>query len=79
MNTFAGMPIVQDPKCATTVPIFPDKPNTKRRRRRTLGKFGRLTRTEYRVYRIGGILVVHPVAYARLKMASTSSANMLKY
>lgn len=65
-STFAGTKIITSDQAYEMVPIFPDKPRTKRRLRRTRGKFGRLDRMNPLAYRTPFGLVVHPKIYAEL-------------
>lgn len=44
VSTFGGTKITVSADCYEVVPIFPDKPRTKRRLRRARGKFGRTDR-----------------------------------
>lgn len=57
------------------VPIFPDKPRTKRRLRRTKGKFGRTDRMNPLVYKTLYGLVVHPKIYHTLKQQTAKVRN----
>jgi hypothetical protein len=68
MHSFAGMGIVESAECVRRVPIFPDKPSTKRRKRRTLGKFGRLDRPEYFSFMLNArTIVIHPLQAKMLR------------
>ncbi len=66
MNTFGGMPITVSPYATQLEPRFPDKPDTKRRRRRVIGKYGSWETPKPCMYQVGGRLVIHPKAYALL-------------
>lgn len=61
------MKIIQSTEAYKMVSIFPDRPNTKRRRRRILGKYGKLVRMEPQAYKTPFGLVVHPLIYRALK------------
>lgn len=65
--TFGSTKIIVSPHAYTRKPIFPDKPRTKRRNRRTIGKFGSLTYKAPAAYETPAGLVVHPWIYAELK------------
>ena len=67
MNMFEGIKVWVSDAAAETVPIFPDKPATKRRLRRTRGKFGRTHREVPTTYRVAFGLIVHPTIYRELK------------
>jgi hypothetical protein len=66
-QTFGGTKITVSNEAYEMVPIFPDKPRTKRRMRRTRGKFGRLDRINPLAYQTPFGLVVHPKIYDALK------------
>jgi hypothetical protein len=65
-QTFGGMKITVSNEAYKMVPIFPDKPRTKRRMRRTRGKFGRLDRMNPLAYHTSFGLVIHPKLYDAL-------------
>jgi hypothetical protein len=60
---FGSIKITVSNEAYEMVPIFPDKPRTKRRMRRTRGKFGRLDRMNPLAYHTYCGLVVHPKIY----------------
>lgn len=62
-----GMPIYIRDDMTDTVPRFPDKKWTKRRRRRVIGKYGSWTYEKPAAYRVGPAFIVHPKIYAELK------------
>jgi len=64
---FGAQKIVVSVEAYEMVPIFPDKPRTKRRRRRTRGRFGREDRMNPLAFKTPYGLVVHPIIYAQLK------------
>lgn len=70
-----GVRITVSATCFEMVPIFPDKPRTKRRMRRTRGKFGRLDRLNPLAYRTPIGLVVHPLIYDQMKRALASAPH----
>lgn len=70
-STFSGMRITVSEQCYEMVPIFPDKPKTKRRMRRTMGRFGRLDRMNPLAYRTQYGLVMHPILFKRLRAQTT--------
>ena len=67
INLFGGTRVVASEYAYETVPIFPDKPKTKRRMRRTIGRFGSLYRMNPLCYRTPQGLVMHPLLYKKLK------------
>lgn len=69
--TFSGTRVAVSEECYEMVPIFPDKPRTKRRMRRTRGRFGRVERMNPLAYKTPYGLVIHPILYERLKFHST--------
>lgn len=69
-NAFGGMRVTVSDQAYEMVPIFPDKPRTKRRLRRTRGKFGRADRMNPLAYKTPFGMVVHPIIYERLKNQS---------
>lgn len=69
-QTFGGTKVVVSDHAYEMVPIFPDKPRTKRRIRRTRGKYGRTDRMNPLAYQTPFGLVVHPKIYAALKARS---------
>mgnify|MGYP007046953596 CR=1 FL=1 len=64
---FSGTKITVSSECYEMVPIFPDKPRTKRRLRRTRGRFGRTDRLNPLAYQTPFGMVVHPIIYDRIK------------
>lgn len=76
-NAFQGVKITVSEACYEMVPIFPHKPRTKRRLRRTLARFGRLERMNPLAYRTPFGIVMHPVLYDQLKarVATRGSAQ----
>lgn len=70
LSTFYGTRITVSAECYEMVPIFPDKPCTKRRLRRTRGKFGRTDRLNPLAYKTPFGMVVHSIIYDRLKNQS---------
>lgn len=75
--TFRGLPVHVTEGALERVARFPDKKNTKRRRRRVIGKYGSWSVLKPVAYRIGGALVVHPEIYARLKKESRDASTSL--
>ncbi len=69
---FGSAKITVSAECYEMVPVFPDKPRTKRRLRRTRGKFGRSERMNPLAYQTPFGLVVHPSIYEQLKSRSTT-------
>ena len=69
---FGGTKITVSSECYEMVPIFPDKPRTKRRLRRTRGKFGRTDRLNPLAYQTPFGLVVHPSIYEQMNRQSTT-------
>lgn len=67
LGMLGGVKITVSDQCYEMVPIFPDKPRTKRRMRRTRGRFGRLDRMNPLAYKTPFGIVMHPILYARLK------------
>lgn len=67
IGSYAGMPVTVSEHAIETVPRFPDKPNTKRRRRRVIGKFGSWVISRPCAIKIGGTLVMHPVIADRIR------------
>jgi len=67
INTFVGMKITVSHEAYEMVPIFPDKPKTKRRLRRTRGRFGRVDRMNPLAFKTPFGLVMHPILYKKLK------------
>lgn len=61
------MRILVSPHATEERLLFPDKPNTKRRRRRTLGKYGRLSARFPAAFIIAGRTVMHPRIYDELR------------
>ena len=68
---FGSVTVTVSNEAFEMVPIFPDKPNTKRRRRRTLGKYGRTERLNPLAFNTPFGLVVHPILFEKLKEKST--------
>lgn len=68
-QTFAGTRITVSDQAYEMVPLFPDKPKTKRRLRRTRGRFGRTDRMNPLAFKTPYGLVVHPIIYRQLKEA----------
>ena len=67
LSAFAGTKIITSDQACEMVPIFPDKPRTKRRLRRTRGKFGCTDRLNPLAYQTPFGLVVHPQIAAELR------------
>ena len=67
MTAFGRINIVTSEHAYEMVPIFPDKPRTKRRLRRTRARFGRTDRMSQLVYKTPYGFVMHPKLYAELK------------
>ena len=67
LNTLGGTSIYIRDDMTDTVPRFPDKKWTKRRRRRVIGKHGSWTYEKPAAYRVGPALIVHPKIYAEMK------------
>lgn len=76
MNSFNGMPVQISPHATKEVVFFPDKPRTKRRMRRLIGKYGRDRKHVPASYRLGNTLVVHPVIYAKLQQRSSNVGSL---
>lgn len=76
-GTFYGTKILVSAEAYEMVPIFPDKPATKRRQRRTRGKFGRLDRMKPLAYKTPFGLLVHPAIYTRLQCAARTAGQDL--
>lgn len=62
-----GTNVIVSDQAYEIIPIFPDKPRTKRRLRRTRGKFGRTDRMNPLAYKTAYGFVVHPKIYHMLK------------
>lgn len=58
-NSFTGTKIIVSAEAYEMVAIFPDKPRTKRRRRRTMAKFGRLDRMNPLAYNTPHGIIMH--------------------
>jgi hypothetical protein len=67
INAFGGTKIIVSNEAYKMVPIYPDKPRTKRRLRRTLGKYGRTDRMNPMAYDTPHGMIVHPIIYQKLK------------
>lgn len=74
-QTFGGQRIHVSPEAIEVAPRFPDKRNTKRRRRRVIGKYGSWTVTKPCAYQVGAVLVVHPRIYQALKRRHAADAR----
>ncbi len=70
MGTFGGVKVTVSAECYEMVPIFPDKPRTKRRMRRVIGKYGRTDRMNPLAYQTPYGMVMHPIIYEKLKQQS---------
>ena len=70
-----GTTITVSDQCYEMTPIFPDKPRTKRRLRRTRGRFGRLDRLQPMAFQTPYGLVVHPSIYAKLQLQYGASRS----
>lgn len=78
ISHYLGMPITVSIHATEERPIFPDKKNTKRRRRRVVGKFGSWTYRAPAALLFGNQLIAHPQIYhALLKQHSSHSATTL--
>lgn len=67
-GVFGGMKVISSPHAFEMVPIFPDKPKTKRRLRRTRGKYGRTDRANPLCYRTGtNMIIAHPSLVHKLR------------
>lgn len=77
MNRFNGLNIQVSPRATKEIVLFPDKPRTKRRMRRLIGKYGRDRKHVPTSYRIGQTLVFHPVIYADLKRRAWNNGGRL--
>lgn len=75
VSPFAGTQISVSDRCFEMVPIFPDKPRTKRRLRRTRGRFGRLDRLQPLAFQTPYGLVVHPSIYEKLQLQYSASRS----
>ena len=64
---FGGVKIIVSDHAYERVPIFPDRPRTKRRMRRIRGKYGRLDRISPMMIQTLHGTVVHPKIYQKLK------------
>ncbi len=69
-QVLGGTKITVSDQAYEIVPIFPDKPRTKRRMRRTRGKFDRVDRMNPLAYHTPYGMVVHPKIYDALKRQS---------
>jgi hypothetical protein len=69
-RTFGGMQVFVSADATEEVARFPDKPWTKRRRRRVIGKYGGWTRHIPCAFRCGPVLYVHPKIYAEMQRKS---------
>ncbi|WP_170561419.1 hypothetical protein [Ruegeria atlantica] len=67
--SIGGVRVFVSDQAYRMVPIFPDKPRTKRRLRRTRGKYGRTDRIEHLAYMIPGGVIAHPSIHAKLTRA----------
>lgn len=67
MNSLIGRKITVSTEAYKMVPIFPDKKRTKRRNRRTIGRFGRLDRMQPMAYETPYGIVAHPLIYSKLR------------
>ena len=70
INTFTGIEMIVSDQAYEIVPIFPEKPRTKRRLRRTRGKFGRTDRMSPLAYNTPHGMIVHPIIFHALKARS---------
>lgn len=75
MNSIMGTPITISAEAYETRQIFPDKPRTKRRLRRTKAKFGRTQYNHPMAYRMGNSIVMHPTIYAALETTNQRTAG----
>lgn len=70
LGSFGGMRIIENPHLTKRVPLFPDKPRTKRRMRRVIGKYGRWDK-EVPTYLVSGnMIIAHPAVVDRIRVAS---------
>ena len=67
IGTFGGVPLIFSEHMTQTHPRFPDKPNTKRRRRRVIGKYGSWNVTRPAMAETPYGLVVHPALREKLE------------
>jgi len=67
LNSFSRTKIIVSNEAYEMVPIYPDKPRTKRRLRRTLGEYGRTDRMNPLAYSTPYGMIVHPSIYQALK------------
>lgn len=77
LGSFAGMLVSVSAHATEERPIFPDKRNTKRRRRRVVGKYGAWTRRYPAAFRMGAQLVVHPAIYAVMQHQHRANTAVL--
>lgn len=76
-QVFGGVQIIVRDDMTDTVPRFPYKKWTKRRRRRVIGKFGSWTWEKPAAYRVGPAIICHPKIHAELKRHSKGSSQCL--
>ena len=67
MIKFGAEKVIVSNEAYEMIPIFPDKPRTKRRLRRTRGRFGRTDRMNPLAFKSPYGLIVHPIIYHKLK------------
>jgi hypothetical protein len=74
-ETYKGLRVHISSNATNTVPRFPDKKNTKRRRRRVIGKYGSWLVVRPGAYVLMGRLVVHPAVYEEMKRSHHGAAH----
>ncbi|WP_291732273.1 hypothetical protein [Leisingera sp. F5] len=74
-NMFSGVKITVSDQAYKMVPIYPDKPKSKRRLRRTRGKFGRTDRMLPLAFKTPFGLVVHPRIYSEMRQSGAILNN----
>lgn len=69
VGAFGGMRIIVNPYLTKRVPLFPDKPRTKRRMRRVIGKYGRWDKGVPTYLVSGNVIMAHPAVVDRIRAA----------
>lgn len=75
VGTLDGVPVIVSPDAMTKEPRFPDKRNTKRRRRRVIGKYGSWFVLRPTCIKTQHGLVMHPLIHDQMRREMRAQSN----